>query len=182
MLTKFGAGFTPIFTVVSTDRYRQDLDNAVINNTLPPHFLLSLSYRPHENTVLRLLSAEISSNDQPLDNEFLSDNSEQSDTNSVGAGEGVDNAFSSLLLSSGVLYLQPINSNYFTLWNNITTNEIHSLVFIVSNGVLSTCLDGYFIGENPRISLWNTSISIDDSPVKISFSRHLHSIQELVSY
>ncbi len=160
LLRDFPPNTSPTFTIVDADSYSNNI------TTLPPNFLLSLTYRPHDNTVLRLLSAK-QTDKLPSKGSDLKPN------------DVTD--FSTLLLGTASLYLQPLTSSYYNLWSNITTTDLHRIVFIVTNGSLSSCLDGYYIGNNPKLALWNTSNEIGAHPVKVTFSPHLHSIRRLVS-
>lgn len=92
-----------------------------------------------------------------------------------------DDLFASVLLAKSALYLQPEQRKYYPLWTNVTSNTLHNMVFLISNGSVSSCMDGYFIEDNPKLTLWNTSINIDTHPVRINFTQHLHAIQRLVS-
>lgn len=61
LLEDFGDGVAPTFTIVSSKKYIRDINSAnsstVRNSTLPPSFIISLSYKPQNNTVLKLLSS-----------------------------------------------------------------------------------------------------------------------------
>lgn len=63
LLEDFGAGISPTFTVVSSNRYIQDINSAnsssARNSTLPPSFLISLAYKPQNNTALKLFSSHV---------------------------------------------------------------------------------------------------------------------------
>ena len=62
LLEDFGRGVSPTFTIVNSRKYIREINSenssaAARNSTLPPSFLLFLSYKPQNNTVLRLLSS-----------------------------------------------------------------------------------------------------------------------------
>lgn len=64
LLENFGRGVSPTFTIVNSRKYIREINSvnsssvaAARNSTLPPSFLLFLSYKPQNNTVLRLLSS-----------------------------------------------------------------------------------------------------------------------------
>lgn len=183
LLTDFRAGSSPSFTVVDFSTYIEKISH---NNAsdfhhtiLPPNFLLSLSYRPHDNTVLRLLSTtRASSGIGTINNAFKnSGNDIDLDTNSTSG----ENPFTSLMLSSGILYLFPLHSMYYPLQSTFSANTKHELAFIVSNGLINSCMDGDFVDDNPTLPMWDTTKGIDESePVTISFSEHLHAINQLV--
>lgn len=62
LLEDFGRGDSPTFTIVNSRKYISEINSVnssatARNSTLPPSFLLFLSYKPQNNTVLRLLSS-----------------------------------------------------------------------------------------------------------------------------
>ena len=61
LLEDFGAGVAPTFTIVNSNKYIRDINSAnsssARNSTLPPSFLISLSYKPQNNTALKFLSS-----------------------------------------------------------------------------------------------------------------------------
>ncbi len=62
LLEDFGRGDSPTFTIVDSRKYIREINSVnssatARNSTLPPSFLLFLSYKPQNNTVLRLLSS-----------------------------------------------------------------------------------------------------------------------------
>lgn len=63
LLEDFGGGVSPTFTIVSSRRYIRDINGANSSSTristLPPSFIISLAYRPQNNTVLRFLSSQL---------------------------------------------------------------------------------------------------------------------------
>ena len=65
LLDDFGRGVSPTFTIVNSRKYIREINSeyssaAAKNSTLPPSFLLFLSYKPQNNTVLKILSSHIS--------------------------------------------------------------------------------------------------------------------------
>ena len=186
----------PTFNIVNSSTFIQEItkngSSASRTRILPPYFLLSLSYRPHINTVLNLLSTKRTTALERLEDQertrTLSEhpngesmlNQSQASQNST-SDLGID-AFASLMLTTGVLYLQPSLDRYYPMWPNVEADKQHSVVFVVSNGSIGSCVDGAFIENNPNLVLWDTSIGLDEEePVSVSFSRHLHSMQKLVS-
>ena len=177
LLTTFRAGSSPSFTIVDYRTYIERISgNASTNqNTvLPPTFLLSLSYRPHENTVLRLLSTSRISEEVRTSTNTGSQSDSDLDTDSK-------NAFASLMLSSGILYLQPLLNTFYPFQANLTTDRKNELTFIVSNGFMRSCVDGNIIENSPVLALWETGMDLKDHPVAVDFSPHLHAINQLVS-
>lgn len=63
LLDDFGSGVSPTFTIVDSKKYIREInsENSSVarTSTLPPSFLVSLSYKPKNNTVLRLLSSHL---------------------------------------------------------------------------------------------------------------------------
>ena len=88
--------------------------------------------------------------------------------------------FASLMLLKSTLYLQPELKRYYPLWSNVTSGKLHNLVMMVSNGVISSCLDSYYIDRNPNILLWDTSTNIGLRSVEMDLSSHLHTLQNQV--
>lgn len=194
LLAEFKSNSSPNFIIVNTETYISEINknrsSMVGNKLLPSSFLLSFSYRPQDNTVLKLLStrtSRLAANDVEGILEGGDELNKISGTDGYNDVTGLnddgddDNLFASMLLSKSALYLQPERSKYYPLWANVTSGRLHNLVFIVSNGSVSSCMDGYFIEDNPKITLWDTSTSIDRHPVRINFTQHLHAIQRRVS-
>ena len=198
LLTEFPPGASPTFKITPASSYSEEImknASAVIkNHLLPPNFLLSLSYRPHDNTVLRLLSAKRTSSSRTLRSNLDVEQNIGEDTlkgtnssSSVHSGSldgetsGENSSdFASVILGLGMLYLQPSQGRYFSLWSEMYSHTLHDVVFIVSNGTVSSCVDGVF-KDSPSVALWDLESEGGDDPVEISFSRHLQSVQQLVS-
>ena len=74
LLEDFGRGVSPTFTIVNSRKYIREINSenssaAARNSTLPPSFLLFVSYKPQNNTVLRLLSSYIISRTVELESQ-----------------------------------------------------------------------------------------------------------------
>ena len=74
LLEDFGQGDSPTFTIVNSRKYISEINSvnssaAARNSTLPPSFLLFLSYKPQNNTVLRLLSSHSISRTVDIDSQ-----------------------------------------------------------------------------------------------------------------
>ena len=74
LLEDFGRGNSPTFTIVNSRKYISEINSvnssaAARNSTLPPSFLLFLSYKPQNNTVLRLLSSHSISRTVDIDSQ-----------------------------------------------------------------------------------------------------------------
>ena len=196
LLAEFDSNTQPKFTIVPIDKYiRQLEENATRtrNSMLPTHFLISLSYRPTTNTVLKLLETTTDtffSNANPSSPQ-RQDNStppltfqNNSPNNQSSANQGTENTnveqeiYASVLMSSTATYLQ--QNRYLDLWSNISAETRHNVAFVVSNGTISSCLDGVFRPADPLVTLWNSDPS--RTPPTLSFSRYLHSVQSAVSF
>lgn len=186
LLTESKPGFPPpSFNIVNTSTFIQEItrNGSSALGILPPNFLLSLSYRPHDNTVLNLLSTKRITVSESLEDQRTRDtdsNLEHVALNSTAEEAGLD--FASLILSTGILYVQQSLARYYTLWPSVEANQLHNVVFVVSNGSISSCVDGAFVEDNPNIVLWDTTVGLNKGePVRVSFSKHLYSVQQLVS-
>lgn len=200
LLNAFGIGLTPIFSIVSTDMYVKEMlknSSAARTKLLPPQFILSLSFKPSNNTVLRLFSSmhvtstgnSVNNDDDSLPHSPLIDNqpsdgnvhpSEQ--TQDVDGMSSKNDVLASLLLSTTATYLQ--RDHYFDIWKNMSSSSYHSLVFIVANGTISSCFDGEFVTLSNEISLWDSQgIGYDHNKrtLTLQFSNYLHSVHSLVS-
>lgn len=174
------------FSVVNSNTYTNLLHRNASTQTsvLPPQFLVSLAYKPNNNTVLRLLSVHISSavqndstnssSEYPHDSNLEDYDSPSNDT--ISSTE--DDLYSSIMLSSTVTYLQR-NERYFDLWSNLSNDSYHTLTLIVTNGQLSTCLDGQFRPAEPLVNLWD--VNPMHRSVQVAFSTHLNDVATVVS-
>lgn len=184
LLSEFRPGLPPLtFSIVNSSTFIQDISSASpTNRILPPHFLLSLSYRPHDNTVLNLLSTKRTKVSDGL-RTIPSDTERATTGANVTSGLDAD-VFASLVLSTGVLYLQPSQARYYPLLpSGIEPGQLHNVVFMVSNGSISSCVDGIFLEGNPSVVLWDTDVGVggEEATVTVTFSEHLYSVQQLVS-
>lgn len=181
LLNEFTPGLPPpTFSIVNTSTFIRELRSATpTSRILPPNFLLSLSYRPHDNTVLNLLSTKRT---KVSDSLRTSDTSGPATTNTTTVDPSAD-TFASLVLSTGVLYLQPSRSRYYPLLpSGIEPNRLHDVVFMVFNGSISSCVDRVFLEGNPGVVLWDRGVGVGgEETVRVTFSEHLHSVQQLVS-
>ena len=174
------------FSVVNSNTYTNLLHRNASTQTsvLPPQFLVSLAYKPNNNTVLRLLSVHISSavqndstnssSEYPHDSNLEDYDSPSNDN--ISSTE--DDLYSSIMLSSTVTYLQR-NERYFDLWSNLSNDSYHALTLIVINGQLSTCLDGQFRPAEPLVNLWD--VNPMHRSVQVAFSTHLNDVATVVS-
>ena len=186
LLENSTAGLPLSFSVVNSSTYTNQLhrNTSAHASILPPHFLVSLAYKPNNNTVLRLISVHIgsavqndstnSSSEYPHDS-YLEDYESPSNDN-ISSTE--DSLYSSIMLSSTVTYLQR-NERYFDIWSNLSDDSYHTLTFIVTNGQLSTCLDGQFRPAEPLVNLWD--VNPMHRSVEVAFSTHLTEVATVVS-
>lgn len=226
LLDDFGAGSKPTFTIVDSKRYVQEIksnSSSAKTKFLPPQFLLSVSYKPRNNTVLRLLSTFLRFESTPFapaiptplrfpsnresDSSILtpfSDNTTDSDSENQfaenddddsnseiefesGSGstlvtpgneqENGNSSLVSLILSLSATYLT--EDKYLDIWNNVTEDTQHTVVFMVQHGSISSCLDGQYKPLSPDVSLWNESMNYDK--FDLQFSENLHAAQSVVS-
>ena len=210
LLDDYSIGSTPTLSIVSSKTYVSEVlrnSTAARTTLLPPQFILALSFKPNNNTALRLLSSMhmkstrslLNSNDkshsQPFGNgpnsdpssESVSpspslDQNDESDGSSQNSSQSEVDVFASLLLSTTATYLQ--RGRYFDIWENVSSASQHSLVFIVTNGVISSCLDGEFRNSTLGLSLWegkDSGYNNSEQPLILQFSSYLHSVHSLVS-
>lgn len=116
-----------------------------------------------------------SSSEYPHDSNLEEDYDSPSNDN-ISSTE--DNLYSSIMLSSTVTYLQR-NERYFDLWSNLSNDSYHTLTLIVTNGQLSTCLDGQFRPAEPLVNLWD--VKPMHRSVQVAFSTHLNDVATVVS-
>lgn len=185
VLEHFKTNSTPQFIIVSTNTYINAItgnhSSSLKTKLLPPNFILSFSYHPLDNTVLDLMSTghrRLSPSD--LDRIAEPDSSPEDTGDDLKGLEESSDKFASVMLLKSTLYLQPEQKKYYPLWTNVSSGNLHSLVFIVNQGVISSCMDGYYLEENPKITLWNTSVNVGLHPVQLGLSKHLHSIKSQV--
>lgn len=177
LLTTFTAGSSPSFTIVDHRTYIEKITenaNFTIQDVLPPSFLLSLSYRPHDNTNIRLLSTSRASKLKTI-------SSDSPGSNSGANSEFHNDAFSSLILSSGLMYLQPSLGMFYPYEASFETNQKHDITLVVSNGSMFTCVGNSFIANSPGLELWDSGVDMMSDPVTVNFSQHLHAANQLVS-
>lgn len=131
LLSQFRAGSGLSFNVVDTRIYIEEIrkNESSSHAILPPSFLVALSYRPHDNTVLNVLSTRRISLSDGLgdlggedttatarsDLDLASPDQQQgqqqsNDTTSTALSSS--DSFASLLLSTGIVYLQPALGRY----------------------------------------------------------------------
>ena len=89
-----------------------------------------------------------------------------------------NNTLASLILSLTATYLN--EEKYLDIWKNLTANTQHTLVFMIQNGAISSCLDDEFKPLASNVSLWNESLAYDNE-LDVQFSDHLHAAQSVVS-
>ena len=165
---------SPTFSIVSNEEYIAKLskNSSERIHVLPPQFIVSLSYRPTNNTVLNLLSISENTSTSVPDSQVSS---------SAGTNIAAEppQLYSSLMLSSTITHVQP--DSFRDLWSNLSYAYHHSLTFIVISGQLYACLDEEFGPAEPSdVTLWKPN-STQES-LQLVFSSHLHSVASVVSY
>ena len=156
LLDEFGNGVAPTFTIVNSKKYIRDINSAnsssARNSTLPPSFIVSLSYKPQNNTALRLLSSHnirtvVTQSVQPIAQNSPPINAPQSDnqfSNPLDIGSEDGSAFD---LSNGLEpdfgsgsgdLPQPVNEN----------NQDDSLASLLLSSTAT------FLKEDSFLDLW----------------------------
>ena len=138
---------------VTNDFILPEKDELPHTTVLPQDFVLSLSYKPDPNTVLRLFSTEITL--PPAANSIKS---------------------STLILSSSVMIVY--DSHYYIIEDEVSTNDTHHILVYVSNGSMRLCFDGE---ESQWIGLWAVK-DLSLSPVHLNFSRHVLDVADRVRH
>ncbi len=178
LLEDFSIGTAPTFTIVSLEKYVNEIlsnSTAARATLLPPTFMLTLAFRPDNNTALKLVSSMsvLHNDDNPLLAPDIVTNSSQPIQNPT-------DEFAALLLSTAATYLH--RDRFYTLWEDVSSSARHSLVFMVTNGSISTCLDGDFRPANPGVVLWEEfSLGQSNEQQMVQFSSYLHSMNSLVN-
>ncbi len=175
ILEQFAAGSQPTFSIVSNEQYLAELtSNSSVRNTalLPPQFLVSLSYKPANNTVLRLISLiQLENNPSPQDNPSSTLGNAEDTSTSRSATEA--QLLGSVVFSSSVTLVQ--SEGYLELWDSLSHSDYHSVDLIVTRGELHVCVDGEL---RPAVQLWPSNPT---QSLQLSFSPHLHSVTSVVS-
>lgn len=147
-----------VLPILDNQKYTALLNNRSLNTTatprLPAKFLVSFQYWPDVNTVVRLFSVDVQ----------VSPSLQPTTT-------------STLILSSDMTLLYP--STYFAPWTNITSAAPHQISVMVTNGELSSCVDGLY-----QPAIWNTNLwkhNLSRADVRLSFSQYLPQLAERVS-
>ena len=162
----------PQFFIVDPQEYLSMRLNTSTRDShiLPPQFIISLSYKPLNNTVLSLfsvLSNQDHSPHQVRDSEFQ---------NITTPASAVFN--SSIILSDSAVLMMP--DSYYVLWPTMsdTARSRYTINLIVINGELSTCLNGEYLAPIPHVELWNAPKRKDS--LQMIFTPHLNAVSSLV--
>lgn len=131
---------------------------------LPKNFIVSLMYKPLNNTVLSLFSVI---SHQKVHSEFQ---------NITSSPEPVFQ--SSLLLSHSATLVQ--SENYFDLWHSFSDSRTsrYAVNLIVMNGQLGMCMDGEYFPPVQNAKVWN-GLQQSDS-LELRFTPHLESVSSMV--
>lgn len=169
ILEQFSPGSRPTFSVVSNEQFLAELSANSSTAVLPPQFLISLSYRPDNNTVLRLFTVELNDLPSPQDTPSSTLGSQRNDSIDTSTPQLVG----SVVLSSSVTLIR--YDGYLELWNSMSHSLYHSVELLISNGDLYICVDGEM---RPAVSFW---LPTSSQSLQLSFSPHLHSVTSVVS-
>lgn len=158
----------PTFSIISSQEFLSEQPNN-LSHTLPPNFIISLSYKPLNNTVLSLFSL-LSQSKQDQSQEPQNSN----DTIPV-----LQIFHSELMLSHSATLVQ--SHRYFDLWRNFSDSspQRYNLNLIVMNGRVGMCLDGDYHHPAETVQLWS-NVKTTDS-LKLRFSPYLKPVLSLVN-
>ena len=183
LLEQFSPGTHPVFSIVSSEEYMLETlysNTSMRTQILPPYFLITVSYKPKNNTALRLLSIQSDLGTDANVSTPVPNNSPSSDTGNLSTplpsqSNTTFQSLSSIMLTSTVTYL---HSGVFSdLWR-MSNLQHHTIALMVNNGQLSSCLNDEFQPAVPSISLWNPSTN--NGPLKVDLSSYLHSLASVV--
>ena len=161
----------PSFAIVQPRHYLSS-DPSVNSHILPTNFLLSMSYKPLNNTALSLFSLL----SHPTQSNRTSHSNSNSSSDSIANSSKIHSEFM-LSHSATVLY----SDSYYDLWTDFsaTYQSRYSLNLIVMNGRVGMCLNGEYHPPMESIRLWNNIKNTETLEMK--FSPYLSSISSLVS-
>lgn len=159
----------PSFSIIDFQDFlsSEQPDNS---STLPMNFILSLSYKPLNNTVLSLFSL-LSYPKQSPEHLTRSQNSSNSTVRAARQSE--------LMLSHSATLVH--SNSYYDLWRDFsfTRPRRYNLNLIVMNGRVGMCLDGGYHPPMETVRLWS-DVKATDS-LELKFSPYLKSVSSLVS-
>ena len=151
----------PTFSILSPEQFLLEQPNDT--HALPPNFVVSLSYKPLNNTYLSLFSLLSYPQTQPQ--------------NSTAPPPPVTVQSEFMLShSAAVLY----SDSYYDLWRDFSalSTQRYNLNLIVMNGRVGMCLDGQYLPPVETVQLWK-NVQRTDS-LEMRFSPYLDSIHSMV--
>ena len=153
----------PSFTIVNPTEFISS-DPSVHSHTLPTNFLLSLSYKPLNNTFLSLFS--------------LLSHPHQSHSQSNQTSSSTSKIHSEFMLSHSATVV--LSDSYYDLWTDLSEASPlrYTLNLIVVDGRIGMCLDNDYHPPMETVRLWRDVKSTDSLEMK--FSPYLHSIFSMV--
>jgi hypothetical protein len=162
----------PSFAIVQPRQFLSS-EQSVNSHTLPTNFLLSLSYKPLNNTVLSLfslMSHPAQSQHQP--------NRTTTQSNSSHSIANFSKIHSEFRLSHSATVVVH-SDRYYDLSTDFSASyqSRYSLNLIVMNGRVGMCLNGEYHPPIEGISLWNDVKTTDTLEMK--FSPYLRSVSSL---
>ena len=159
----------PSFTIVSPQDFLLSSADSVRHHSLPTNFIISLSYKPLNNTVLSLFSLLSYSEPSPANTQ---QNSNNTNTSTFATFQ------SELMLSQSATLVH--SDSYYDLWRDFSTSTRlrYTLNLIVKNGRVGMCLDGDYHPPVETVQLWK-NVEATDS-LELRFSPHLTSVSSLV--
>ena len=162
-------GQIPSFDIVDSQEYLSERQSNLSTNShkLPPQFIISLSYKPLNNTVLSLFSVQSSMQQQ------IRGSKNQNVSNSTRFMFN-----SSIILSDSTVLMMP--DSYYVLWSSLSdvSRYRYTINLIVMDGRLSTCFNGQYLPSGPQMELWSRRKETDRLQMK--FTPYLKSVSSLV--
>lgn len=160
----------PSFSIVNPqDFLSEQLDDSV-THTLPTNFIVSLSYKPLNNTVLSLFSLLSYPHNHVR-------SQEEAQSSNITTPE-LATFQSELMLGQSATLVQ--SDSYYDLWRNfsMTATLRYTLNLIVMNGKVGMCLDGDYHPPMETVQLWSNLKTTDS--LEMRFSPYLKSVSSLV--
>ena len=154
----------PSFTIVQPQHFLSS-EPSVSSHTLPMNFLLSLSYKPLNNTVLSLFS--------------LLSRPNQSQSQSNISNDSFASFHSEFMLSHSATVV--FSDSYYDLWTDLSASSPlrYTLNLIVMNGRVGVCMNGNYHPPMETVRLWKDVKTTDSLEMK--FSPYLSTISSMVS-
>lgn len=142
----------PVLDIVDTVEH--STASPLHHSQIPTRFLITFTYKPDINTVLRLFSVDMT---QPPSHTVTG---------------------STFILSSSLTLVFPLA--FYVPVTNISYQESHFMLFYVNNGEISSCVDGHYQSPVSGTDLWSRNAR--SSSLQLRFSEHLTAIVDRVRH